>query len=616
NSKHYVRPTPRERHLNVKKKLTSMLMLSVLVLPGRSIAQSGTWTTNAAGSWTNTTNWSAGTIADGSGQTADFSTIDITDDRTVSIDSFRTIGHLTFGDTDTDSAAGWILDRTTTNTLTLSGGTITVTALGVGKEVDLKVPLAGTSDITVKGGGALRFSATNTISGHMNIGTTDDGNTVTFDMTGHIVPSPGRDLRVGNNFSHNSLTVGPGCVANWRAGATLGSGAGGNSNTLIVTGSGAQVIVDNNGGSQFNVGVSGAVGNRVEIRAGGDIRPQKFVIGRSGGSDNSVLITGPGSVARAGAGNQGRVHVGTGTGSSKNSITIENGGHLLCETGDHNKSGGSIGDRDGANDNYILVETNGTFSFIRNVADGRPFVIGAYNGVDGDNGQEFPVDSTANGNHLDIAGGGSFVTLNASVYVMGTNSAINLGDGEGIGHASVHRTPAIWRDVAYTAGINLYKTDARLNFNSGRLTALVDGEMVSGPGVVSNAGPAYVSTEFPSSSIDSVVTGSGDLIKEGSGVLALSATNTHSGNVIVSEGTLRLTQDRSLSALASLHIATGTMVDLAFTGKDIIKNLYIDGNEMPNGRYGQLRLPMALSGTGFLDVTGGEDPAGFVYIIR
>ncbi|MDE0839424.1 MAG: hypothetical protein OSB41_10285 [Kiritimatiellae bacterium] len=93
----------------MKKKLISMLMLSALVLPGRSIAQSGTWTTNAAGSWTNTTNWSAGTIADGSGQTADFSTIDITDDRTVSIDSFRTIGHLTFGDTDTESAAGWIL---------------------------------------------------------------------------------------------------------------------------------------------------------------------------------------------------------------------------------------------------------------------------------------------------------------------------------------------------------------------------------------------------------------------------------------------------------------------------------------------------------------------------
>ena len=82
---------------------------AIVLLAGIAHGQSGTWTNLATGNWSDVTNWN-GTIADASGNTADFSTINLTSDITVHLDTARTIGNLTFGDTDTGSAAGWLLD--------------------------------------------------------------------------------------------------------------------------------------------------------------------------------------------------------------------------------------------------------------------------------------------------------------------------------------------------------------------------------------------------------------------------------------------------------------------------------------------------------------------------
>ncbi|MEI6197953.1 MAG: hypothetical protein WCS42_26865, partial [Verrucomicrobiota bacterium] len=102
-------------------------------------AASGTWTNTASGgNWSAAANWSNSVIADGSGLTADFNSINLTTDPTVvHFDVTRTIGNLIFGDTNTNSAAGWLLDSNgfNTNVLIFAGGTptITVNALGSGK---------------------------------------------------------------------------------------------------------------------------------------------------------------------------------------------------------------------------------------------------------------------------------------------------------------------------------------------------------------------------------------------------------------------------------------------------------------------------------------------------
>ena len=59
----------------------------------------GSWVANASGNWGNAANWAAGVIADGAGALADFNTLNITTDVTVSLDTSRTIGELYIGDT-------------------------------------------------------------------------------------------------------------------------------------------------------------------------------------------------------------------------------------------------------------------------------------------------------------------------------------------------------------------------------------------------------------------------------------------------------------------------------------------------------------------------------------
>ena len=566
------------------------LVVALFSLSGIVIADSGSWTNHVSGNWSDANNWNSGTVADGSGNTADFSSIDLAADMTVTVDTVRTIGNLTFGDADTASAAGWNLKATSTNDLTLaSGGTITVTKLAAGKTVDLNVPLAGTTDITVGGGGDLNFSAINTLYGKMNIGTFDKNNNVTFSAAGLVFPNTPVDwnmqFRVGEFHSGNTMTVTAGCSAEWLGGGHVGIGGGGDSNTLIVTGADARVKIYANGGSQFNLGASGAMSNHVEVSSGGYLRCQKFVIGRGGGTDNSAHITGTGSLVRIGGGNQGCLNVGTDIGgTARNSITIDNGGHLLYES-DETKSGGSIGDSDGADQNYILVKANSTLDLIHLTESMLPFVIGAYNSRDGNNYKGFPIDSTANGNHLDIIGGGAFNAVKSSVYLMGVNSAINLGDGNGISLATISATATNYNNNDYSPGVVLYKADSRLNFDSGRLTAGAPGELVSGPGVVSNTGPAYVSTTYTNSSIDSIIVGPGSLIKEGAGTLTLSATNTYSGDTIVDEGILRL-DIASLNDEADVYLTTGTKMDLRFNDTDEIGGLYIDGVKQGGGLYG------------------------------
>ena len=93
-------------------------------------AASGIWTnTTSGGNWGAAANWSNSIVADSFGFTADFNSVNIaTDPTVVHLDSARTIGNLIFGDTNTTSAAGWLLDNngSSANVLTLAGGTPTI----------------------------------------------------------------------------------------------------------------------------------------------------------------------------------------------------------------------------------------------------------------------------------------------------------------------------------------------------------------------------------------------------------------------------------------------------------------------------------------------------------
>ena len=134
-----------------------------------NILPSAVWTAPAGGLWDTTDNWLSHVIGAGSGETADFSTLDITSDTTVNLDSARTIGTLVFGDTDIGSAAGWTLGNNSVagNTLTLAGATPTVmvNALGDDKVTTISAVVAGSDGLTKDGAGTLALSGANTYSG-------------------------------------------------------------------------------------------------------------------------------------------------------------------------------------------------------------------------------------------------------------------------------------------------------------------------------------------------------------------------------------------------------------------------------------------------------------------
>ena len=123
--------TPR---CNANWKLALGLLISTitfLAAAPNTRAANGTWTNllgtsgaaigDASGSWANVTNWNSGVIATDMDFTADFSTLNIASNSTVTLDGARTIGNIIFGDTTPD--ANWTLAPGTGGTLTLADNT-------------------------------------------------------------------------------------------------------------------------------------------------------------------------------------------------------------------------------------------------------------------------------------------------------------------------------------------------------------------------------------------------------------------------------------------------------------------------------------------------------------
>ena len=148
-------------------KLT-MACLVLLASLAVSRAASGTWVNDASSNWGAASNWQAFVIADGIDATADFSTIDITVNRAVTLDTSRTIGNLTFADT--NGAQYWLLNSSGGSALILatSAGTPTITTATNGANnyvAAISAPLRGTSGLNKAGNGILALGGTNTYTG-------------------------------------------------------------------------------------------------------------------------------------------------------------------------------------------------------------------------------------------------------------------------------------------------------------------------------------------------------------------------------------------------------------------------------------------------------------------
>jgi autotransporter-associated beta strand protein len=149
-----------------------------------ALAVTGTWTTAGGGNYSLTTNWSGGTVPNAIDDIADFGSVDLAANSTVTLDIATTLGGLTFGDTNTVTAGSWTIgpatagDQVLTLATSVGAPTLVVNALGTGSTVTIGIPVAGTQGFTKDGVGTLIFTRTNTFSGDMtiNAGTLQFGN--------------------------------------------------------------------------------------------------------------------------------------------------------------------------------------------------------------------------------------------------------------------------------------------------------------------------------------------------------------------------------------------------------------------------------------------------------
>jgi len=159
----------KNKTIRIKSILTRLLALAGVLAIASASAATFTWSNTAGGSWATQGNWSAGTLPTTTGDTADFSTLDITAATTVTLDANQFANKIIFGDTVTNTAFGWVVSAGTPSTSLLYVGganpTIAVNALGGASIANITAPILATN-LTVVGPGILNMgSFSSVISG-------------------------------------------------------------------------------------------------------------------------------------------------------------------------------------------------------------------------------------------------------------------------------------------------------------------------------------------------------------------------------------------------------------------------------------------------------------------
>jgi len=135
--------------------------LSLITIPFNA---NGVWNVDASGNWSTTNNWNGGAVGSGAGFTADFSTVNLTANRKVTLDVSRSIGTLRFGNP--SGTQSWTLAPNGATVLTFNSGTAASPTVAVNQNTaTLAPPLAGTAGLTKTGPGTLTLTGVNTYTG-------------------------------------------------------------------------------------------------------------------------------------------------------------------------------------------------------------------------------------------------------------------------------------------------------------------------------------------------------------------------------------------------------------------------------------------------------------------
>jgi fibronectin-binding autotransporter adhesin len=570
----------------------------------------GIWTNDASGVWSTTNNWLNGVAAGGSGFIADFSQVNLSADRTVTLDTSRTIGQVNFG-TASGSTNNWILASSGGSILTLYTGTSVVPGITVKQNTaTLNLPLVSSNGLAETGAGILVLGGSNTISGPLNL---NGGELQFFSLTnlplvsgaisavnfggGALLWAPGNTIDIsalgipisfagnaGFDTGTNNVSFSTGFGDGGSGGLTklgggtltlntfvyylgttkvskgvlaLGSSGSFSSSTNIIVLSGATLDVSALGGLTLNQNLSGA----------------GTVLGSI--SDSSGVTIASGYTATGAAG----------TLTINGSLSLNGGGALTYGLANVTTSGGGVNDLIAVTGNLNI---SGPTALSVNLINGAPglgtYTLFSYNTFSG---------SVAN---LQVPLGFT-ITNNTSTKTIGlvvTHVPASLtwhGDG----------SANVW-DVDFTA--NWLQSGTNQFFFAGDSVTFDDtGSDSPAINISASVSPASV-TVNASQSYDfsgaAIVTGK--LIKSNTGTLILENNNTYSGPTVIGGGTLQVGGSVNSGAVGTLGTGpitnNGALVfDLA-TNYSVTTNIFGTGNITNMGSSGTVTLSGSVNGGG------------------
>ena len=486
------------------------------------------WGNPAGGAWATASNWKAGAIANGSSTVADFGTLDIAADTTVTLDAARTIGGLVFGDT--EGNAGWTLSGGGTLTLQNAGGTPGV-AVGNGVAT-LAAVVAGSSGMDKSGAGTLVVSASNTLSGNITVGAgvLEIGSAgklygSAYNNAAVVTVDPGATLRLPS-FGYN-LAGSLGQLADYRQRRVLNGG------TFEVTGA------THSSGNNFTVAAAGGTfrytpsGQTLTLggNTNGDIQLDGTItLDCLGNVTVGELMAGTGGLAKSGA---GTLLLGNALNSFSGNLSVA-GGTLQTGTAICGGTYGYLGAVNGSRSivvaagGTLLMRGNNTFGGSGKTASGIPSVT-----VDG---------GTLDATRFNILGN---LTLVGATLTQGSTDSGNYEGWQFLGTVAVGGTSA--STIGSGNGkANHLRGGATTIFNVADAAAGVATDLLVSNVLRDGSG------DYP---------GAGALLKDGAGTLQLAAANTYTGATAINGGTLLVT-----GSLASPTVTIAPGAALGGTG--------------------------------------------------
>jgi fibronectin-binding autotransporter adhesin len=524
------------------------------------------------------------------------------------------------------TGAGETTDRVINLNGTTGGGTI---------QNDSTNALVFTSNLTATGVGAKNFTltgsstATNNFAGVLVDNSAANPTTLVKASTGSWIVSgantySGRTLiqrgslfvtslnRVTSPLASSSLGR-PTTVAN----GTIGLGSGTTAGLLIYVGPGETTdrVIDlagTTGGGTIQNDGSGALVFTSNFTATGGGAKTLTLRGTSTAantiSGRIVDSTSTTSVTKSDAGTWTLAGANTHSGNT----TLNSGGRLNLAHASALGASTFVVGGNGSFDNTTGADLSVTNSF--NCTGGSPTYVGSTNNM------------TVTGPAI-ITGANRTITVTARTLTL-TGGLGDSGQGRNLTKAGA--------GTLVLDGVSTYGGNTTIN--AGVLTIGGSGQLGSGnySGAIAN-NAALNLTSSAAQTLAGVISGAGVLNKSGSGTLTLTATNTYTGPLTISAGTLivqssdglastnvtvasaatlQLDTDTALAITTDLSLAPGTpTANLNFTGTNQIRLLSFDGGATiaPGGVYGAVGSGAPIenarfTGTGFLST---QDSAVF-----